>query len=88
MEIAPAGRESLIAELRSFIASRLDEGMAPDAIERDKHLYDFGYLDSMRGADFLVHIEQRYGVFVPETDLVGRFSTLEAIADHILERAS
>lgn len=86
-DAARTDREAVASELCGFIAGRLDDGVGSETIERDKDLYDVGYLDSMRGADFLVFIEKRYGVAVQESDLIGALHTVDALADHVSESA-
>jgi acyl carrier protein len=74
--------------LRRFFAERSDGSLAPDAIDRTRHLFDAGYLDSMSSLALLDFIEERYGVEVPEVELVGGLGTLASLAEYVAERST
>lgn len=76
-------REEIAQELRGEIAERSDVELAPDAIDPNEALYDAGYVDSMSAITLLSFIQERYAVDIPEVDLVGRLSTLNALVDRI-----
>jgi acyl carrier protein len=82
---APTDAEAIQRELRECLA-RLSEGkLAADAIDPRSHLFDFGYLDSFRSAELLAFVERRFGVQVPEMQLVGKLCTVDALSRHIGE---
>ncbi len=82
---APTDLEGIQADLRGCLA-RLSEGkLAPATIEPRSHMFDYGYLDSFRSAQLLAYIERRFGVQVPEMQLVGKLCTVEALGKHIGE---
>ncbi len=49
-------------------------------------MLDAGYLDSMNSLSLLDFIEDRWGIVVPEVELVGRLATLEALVDYVNEK--
>ena len=60
----------------------VNEGrLSPASIDPDGHLYDCGYLDSMSAAGFLAALKERFGVQLKESELVGRFDHVRALAD-------
>ncbi len=69
--------------LRGHIALQSDGVHTLDTIEGDGHLFDEGYLDSLSSVSLVALIEDRYGVQVEEVELVGRLSTVDALAEHI-----
>ena len=86
----PNERETKAAEieaaLRAFFAERSRGGLRAEAIDPTLHLFDAGYVDSMNSLTLLDWIEQRYGVTVPEVDLVGNLATLRALAAYIAQQ--
>jgi acyl carrier protein len=69
--------------LRECIAQLSDGKLTASAIDPRAHLFDFGYVDSFKSAELLSFIQKRWGVDVPEIQLVGRLNTLDALARHI-----
>jgi acyl carrier protein len=64
--------------------SHLSDGkLGIDAIDPKGHIFDCGYVDSFRSAELLSFIEKRFGVSIPEVQLVGALCTLDAIARHV-----
>jgi acyl carrier protein len=80
---APSTAEAIGAVLKDHIAEQSDGEHTADAIEGDAHLFDYGYLDSQSSASLMLLIEKRYGVRLKEVELVGRLSTVDALARHI-----
>jgi acyl carrier protein len=76
------------SSLRRFFAERSDGELAPDAIDRTQYLFDAGYLDSMSSLTLLDFIEARYGVAVPEVELVGGLGTLASLAEYVAARST
>ena len=85
---APTGAEAIQRELRACLAGLSDGKLTPDAIDPRSHLFDFGYLDSFRSAELLAFIERRFGVQVPEMQLVGKLCTVDALGRHIEAEAA
>jgi acyl carrier protein len=75
------------SSLRRFFAERSGGALEPEAIDRNAHLFDAGYVDSMNSLTLLDFIEEQHGVTVPEVDLVGGLSTLSALAEYVAERS-
>ena len=76
------------AALRGFFVDRSGGALAADAIEPTRHIFDAGYVDSMSSLTLLEFVEERYGVVVPEVELVGRLSNLVALAKYVAEHAA
>jgi acyl carrier protein len=51
-------------------------------------VFDAGYVDSMNSLTLLDFIEERYGVEVPEVDLVGGLSTVAALAEYVARHST
>jgi acyl carrier protein len=73
--------------LRRFFAERSGGALTPDAIDPSVHLFNAGYVDSMSSLTLLDFIDERYGVTVPEVDLVGGLCTLSGLAEFVAERS-
>jgi acyl carrier protein len=76
------------ANLRAFFAERSGGELTAEAIDPAAHIFDAGYVDSMNSLTLLDFIEERYGVTVPEVDLIGGLSTLSALAEFVAERST
>lgn len=81
-------RGGVEATLRRFFAERSGGALTADAVDPTRHLFDAGYLDSMSSLTLLDFIEERYGVVVPEVELVGGLATLAALAEYVARNAS
>lgn len=80
----PAGaRAETLEVLRAKIVELSENRLGPDEIDPSAHLFDYGYVDSMSAATFLSFVEDRYGVSVPDVELVAKLSTLDAIVDFV-----
>jgi len=84
---AGGGGEIVLGVLRGWISDNSELPLTVDQIDVDANLCDAGYIDSIKSAEFLVLIGERYGVFIPEADLVGKLSSLKSIVGHILASA-
>jgi acyl carrier protein len=93
---APAGEgglavgptpDEVLSDLRSFVRSSLPEGVDGGEIEAGANIFDAGYVNSISGAELLAHIESRYGVNIPESDLIGRLDSLGALSQHVASSA-
>jgi acyl carrier protein len=81
------GREELIEALRVSLARISDGKLATADIQPSRHVFDYGYVDSLSAVMFLAQIEESYGIRIDDVDLVERYNTLEAIADCIRQGA-
>jgi len=79
----PAGE--FVVPLCAFIAEHSDGQLRVDEIDPDEHLYDAGYVDSQSSVALLAFIEERWGVAISEVDLVGRLSSVAALARHLAD---
>lgn len=75
-----AGTGAILAELRADLAERSNGALASASIDPGAPLLQYGYLDSLSAVSFVEHVRVRYGVHISEDDLVGRLSTLDAVA--------
>jgi acyl carrier protein len=83
-----AHRAEVEASLRRFFAERSGGALAPESVDPTRHLFDAGYVDSMNSLTLLDWIEERYGVVVPEVDLVGGLGTLASLAEYVARNAT
>jgi acyl carrier protein len=81
-------RDQVESSLRRFFEERSRGAVSADSIDSSLHLYEAGYIDSMNALTLLDYIEERYGVVVPEVELVGRLSTLATLIDFVVARRS
>ncbi len=79
----PIPSSDVLEDLRGLV-SRLSEGRVAAAdVDPTARLFDSGYVDSLTSAVLLEHLEKRFGVYVTEVHLIGRLSTLEALAAEV-----
>ena len=52
-------------------------------IDPDADAFEYRYVDSLRVAMLFDFIEDRWGVAVPEVDIVGRLNTPKALAEFV-----
>lgn len=82
-----ASRNEVEWSLRRFFAERSGGALTADAIDPSVHVFNAGYVDSMSSLALLDFIDERYGVTVPEVDLVGGLCTLSGLAEYVAERS-
>ncbi len=77
--------ETIKSKLKSIIAQDLDINIDLAKIRDDVSLYEEGVgLDSISIVNFIILIENRFGIYFSETDLNHKmFSTLDNLADVI-----
>jgi acyl carrier protein len=78
---------AVVESLRECLARSSDGKLEDAQIDVRGHLFDSGYLDSLRSADLIAFVESRYRVRIDERELVGRLCTLEALAREIQGRS-
>jgi len=80
--------QEIVTALKKQLAELSEGKLDAAAIEGGGHLFDFGYVDSLSAVMFLAHIEEQYGVHIEDMDLVEKYTTLDAIAQHIAMNAA
>lgn len=85
---SPVSRDEVEVSLRRFFEERSRGAVKADSIDASQHLFDAGYIDSLSSLTLLDHIEECFGVIVPEVELIGRLSTLAALVDFVAARLS
>jgi len=75
--------EQIAADLVAHLCTTMPDPRPAEEIDLRVHIYDAGYVTSISAADLLAHIEQRYGLDISETKLIGPLQNLEALARYI-----
>lgn len=75
--------QEILAGLKQQLAELSEGKLDAASIESGGHLFDYGYVDSLSAVMFLAHIEETYGVHIEDMDLVEKYTTLDAIAQHV-----
>jgi acyl carrier protein len=79
----------IVEELRRKLVELSEGRLDFEEIDPSVSILDYGYVDSLSSVRLLAFIEDRYGVEVPEVELVGRADSLERLAAAIeRERAA
>jgi acyl carrier protein len=73
----------IVEELRSRLVELADGKLSGAAIDSSRHLFDHGYVDSLSAVMLLAFVEERWGVEIEDTELLGECCTLDAIARRI-----
>ncbi len=90
-EVPPATRLSqpdILAELIRYLVGREDQELQAEDVDSSANIFDYGYVDSLDIIAFIAFIEQRFSVHILDEDLVTRFTTLDALAQHVAESSS
>jgi acyl carrier protein len=77
----------VLAELTSQVCETMPDPREPEEVDVELHMYDAGYVTSITAADLLAHIDERYGLDISETKLIGPLQNLAALAAYIHEHA-
>ena len=85
--VFPVTYETVLSDLCQWISANSDLGLSSNQLDANLHIYDCGYVDSIRAAELLAHIQTTYQLLIPEADLVGDLFSLNAIAREICSRA-
>lgn len=72
----------LLPALRQLLAESLE--IAPSVIKEDKRLREQG-LDSVKATDFVVAIEEQYGIQLSD-DAMGKLETLREVSRYVAQR--
>ena len=67
----------------SFLVEHSENKLSVGDIDPDAGVFEYGYVDSLRVAMLFDFIEDRWGVVVPEVEIVGRLNTLKALAEFV-----
>jgi acyl carrier protein len=87
-KIVPAGTlAEVLAELTTQVCETMPDRREPEEIDVELHMYDAGYVTSITAADLLAYIDERYGLDISETKLIGPLQNLAALAAHIHQHA-
>jgi acyl carrier protein len=81
-------REDIRARVRTVLAGNILKDINTRDLGDDTPLLDFGVgVDSVARLEFLVALEEEFGVKLDESDITpGFFETVESISDHISRR--
>ena len=77
----------ILDDLRECVVENSEGQLSACEVGVRARLYDHGYVDSLSAASLLEFIHRRYQVEISEVELVGRLSSLDALARHIQEVA-
>ena len=80
----PVDRDAVKANIIQWVCDNSSRPLTPEAIDTTVHIYDAGYVDSMRGVDLLVHVETSFGLSLSEADLVSRLAQIDNLVDAIV----
>jgi len=75
--------EPVIRVLCDYLAGKSRARLSAAQMNPDANVWTAGYVDSLAYVEFLVFIEETYGVTVSDVDIVGELNTLRALARHI-----
>jgi acyl carrier protein len=81
----PAGsREAVVRALVKQIVKQSENELTYESIDPGAAMCDRGYLDSLTYVEFLVFVEETYGVRISDYQLTSSLRTLSAVADWVL----
>jgi len=76
--------EQIAADIESFVRVRSRVSVDDSRFSRDSNLWQDGYLDSIGVVELIGHIEETFGVAVPDESLFDPgFTSVDGIADII-----
>jgi acyl carrier protein len=75
--------DPVIRVLSEYLAGKSRSRLVAAQINPDANVWTAGYVDSLGYVEFLVFIEERYGVTISDVDIVGDLNTLRALAGSI-----
>jgi len=79
--------EQLAAELETHIRDRYEIEADDDDFDRDVHLFDYGYIDSIGATALIAHVEKTYSIQVTNQDLMlYSMNTVNEIASFIAQK--
>jgi acyl carrier protein len=73
----------VVRELCTYLAGKSRAQLTPDQLDPAGNVWLAGYVDSLSYVEFLVHIQERYGVEVSDVDLTGPLNSIQALASFI-----
>ena len=73
----------VVRELCEYIAGKSRSKLAPGDLDPAGNVWLAGYVDSLSYVEFLVFIQERYGVEVSDVDLTGPLNSIQAIANYV-----
>ncbi|MGH0037948.1 MAG: acyl carrier protein [Myxococcota bacterium] len=82
---APGGGDSsILGDLMTWACEISEDGLSLDDLDENAGMFDAGYVDSMSYVEILARIDERYGVAVPDDQVVG--SSFSDLARYVEER--
>lgn len=76
--------EGLIQTLCEELVEISEGELSLGEIDPRAHLFDFGYVDSLRAVMLLGKIEEKFGIEIDDVEFVEELTTVEAIAARVL----
>jgi len=67
----------------SYLVESSQNQLRATEIDTGVDIFEYGYVDSLRVTKLFEFIEERWGVVVPEVEIVGRLNNLKALAEFI-----
>lgn len=78
-------QDDVAAELENYLRMIDEEDRAGVALDRDLHLFESGYLNSLSGIGLITFVESHFGVVLTDEQLFGpEFSTINRISGLVL----
>ena len=78
-----ANASDTLQAIVSYLVETSESRLRVTDIDTDVDIFEYGYVDSLRVTKLFEFVEQRWGVVVPEAEIVGRLNTLKALAEFI-----
>jgi len=78
--------EDVENELRQKLVELSEGALGSEQLDPSASMLDYGYIDSLSAARLLQFVEERFGVEVPQSQLVGEAHNLSGLVAYI-ERA-
>jgi len=75
--------DEMVELLRRDLAEISDGDLRFEEIEPDAHLFDFGYVDSLRAVLLIARIEERFDIEIEDVEFVEALTTVTALARRI-----
>jgi len=77
--------ETVTLALCTYLAGKSRTRRSPEQFDPGANVWLAGYVDSLAYVEFLVFIEEQYGVLISDVDLAGDLNTLGAVAAFVCE---
>lgn len=67
----------------SYLVENSESRLRVTDIDTEADIFEYGYVDSLGVTNLFAFVEQRWGIVVPEAEIVGNLNTLKALAEFI-----